>query len=87
MRRTVTVVEDTAYIAGRNAEGFGKAGDTCLHRRRLLIASGSVPSCLLPGEGGVDTGFVMTNREILDLEEVPNRLVIVGGGVIAGNGI
>jgi dihydrolipoamide dehydrogenase len=84
-KNNVTVVEDTAYIAGRNAEGFEvKAGDAVYTGRRLLIASGSVPIMPpLPGvKEGVDTGFVMTNREILDLEEVPNRLVIVGGGVI-----
>ena len=31
---------------------------------------------------GVEAGFVLTNREILDLEEVPKKLAIVGGGVI-----
>ncbi|NLA83901.1 MAG: FAD-dependent oxidoreductase, partial [Clostridiales bacterium] len=37
----------------------------------------------LPGvKEGLESGFVLTNREILDLEEVPARLVIVGGGVI-----
>ena len=37
----------------------------------------------IPGlREGVETGFVMTNREVLDLEEIPGNLVVIGGGVI-----
>jgi dihydrolipoamide dehydrogenase len=37
----------------------------------------------IPGtKEGLDKGFVLTNREILDLKEVPASLVIIGGGVI-----
>lgn len=84
-KNKVTVVEDTAYITGRSAEGYQvKAGDSVYTGRRLLIASGSVPIMPpIPGvKEGVEAGFVITNREILDLEEVPEKLVIVGGGVI-----
>jgi dihydrolipoamide dehydrogenase len=31
---------------------------------------------------GIKSGHVLTNREILDLTEVPKNLVVVGGGVI-----
>jgi dihydrolipoamide dehydrogenase len=31
---------------------------------------------------GIEKGYVLTNREILDLKSVPSSLVIVGGGVI-----
>ncbi|HHU49603.1 MAG TPA: dihydrolipoyl dehydrogenase [Clostridiales bacterium] len=84
-KNKVTVVEDTAYIVGRNEEGYEvKVGDTLYTGRRLLIASGSVPIMPpIPGvREGFEAGFVLTNREILDLEEVPEKLVIVGGGVI-----
>ncbi len=51
---------------------------------RLLIATGSMP--MIPPVKGLDeaikSGFALTNREILDLEEIPGSLVIVGGGVI-----
>ena len=52
--------------------------------KRLLIATGSMP-ILPPISGvkeGIEKGFVLTNREILDMKEVPRSLVIVGGGVI-----
>ena len=51
---------------------------------RLLIATGSMP--MIPPVKGLDeaikSGFALTKREILDLEEIPKSLVIVGGGVI-----
>lgn len=81
----VTVVDGEAHIAESGAEGFKvKAGDGLYEGRRLLIATGSMPIMPpLPGvKEGVESGFVITNREILDLKEVPSKLVIVGGGVI-----
>lgn len=30
----------------------------------------------------MESGFVLTNREILDLKAVPEKLTIIGGGVI-----
>ena len=37
----------------------------------------------IPGaEVGYQAGYVVTSREILDLEAVPQSLVVVGGGVI-----
>ena len=84
-KNKVTVVDGAAYIAGRHAEGYEvKVGDDAYVGRRLLIATGSVPIMPpIPGvKEGFESGFVLTNREILDLEEVPKRLAIVGGGVI-----
>ncbi len=81
----VTVVTAEAQIQERTAEGFAvKAGDTVYTASRLLIATGSVPVVPpIPGvKEGVAEGYVLTNREILDLTEVPENLVIVGGGVI-----
>lgn len=81
----VTVVNGEAMITGRDSEGFQvKAGETVYTGKRLMIATGSEPSMPpIPGlrEGYAD-GFVLTNREILDLKVLPERLVIIGGGVI-----
>ncbi|MEI6131851.1 MAG: dihydrolipoyl dehydrogenase [Bacillota bacterium] len=81
----VTVIDGEAKILGRGAEGFQVAvGDDVHVSERLLIATGS-ESIVPPIKGvpeGVKKGFVLTNREILDIEKVPEKLVIVGGGVI-----
>jgi dihydrolipoamide dehydrogenase len=84
-KNKVTVVDGVAYIAGRNTEGYEvKVGEDSYVGQRLLIATGSVPIMPpIPGvKEGAESGYVLTNREILDLEEVPKRLAIVGGGVI-----
>ena len=47
--------------------------------RHVILAAGSVPR-LIPGfERG---GPIMTSDEILDLEAVPGRLAVIGGGAI-----
>lgn len=46
----------------------------------IIIATGSVSASLpIPG---ADLPGVMTSKEILDIEEVPKRLCVIGGGVI-----
>ncbi|MEA4824872.1 MAG: dihydrolipoyl dehydrogenase [Clostridiaceae bacterium] len=81
----VTVIDGEAKIESKTAEGFAvKVGDTVYTAARLLIASGSVPVVPpIPGaKEGLAAGYVMTNREILDMTAVPENLCIVGGGVI-----
>lgn len=46
----------------------------------IIIATGSV-SAALPVPG-TDLPCVLTSKEILDMEEVPERLCVIGGGVI-----
>ena len=46
----------------------------------IIIATGSV-SASLPVPGA-DLPGILTSREILDLEEVPQRICVIGGGVI-----
>ena len=47
---------------------------------RLLVCTGSEAS--VPPIPGLDKDQVLTNREILQLKELPKSLVIIGGGVI-----
>ena len=81
----VEVVNATACIKERNAEGFVVvAADKEYVGKQLLIATGSSPA-LPPIDGLQDSlksGFALTNREVLDLKEIPKDIVIVGGGVI-----
>ena len=77
----VTVVDGEAYIVDKT---HVKVGDKVYEGARLMIATGSVP-VVPPIDGvkeGLDSGFVLTSREILDLENVPENLVVIGGGVI-----
>ena len=47
---------------------------------RLLICSGS--EAAVPPIPGLEKDQILTNREILQLKELPKSLVIIGGGVI-----
>ncbi|HOJ09780.1 MAG TPA: dihydrolipoyl dehydrogenase [Clostridiales bacterium] len=84
-KSNVTIVEGFGEIAGRSSEGYEvKVNNESYFGKRLLIATGSMP-VIPPITGvkeGLEKGYVLTNREILDLKEVPGSLVIVGGGVI-----
>lgn len=81
----VEVITATAKILGKTADGFKvQAGDKEIEGKRLLICSGS-EATLPPIDGLKDSlanGFALTNREILDMKEVPATLLVVGGGVI-----
>ncbi len=81
----VETVKARGRITGRSAEGYTvEAGGETYTAKRLLIATGSsaaVPP--IPGlQVGLTAGFVLTNREILALKEQPERLTVIGGGVI-----
>lgn len=46
----------------------------------IIVATGSVPASLpIPG---ADLPGVLTSKEILDIDHVPGRLCVIGGGVI-----
>ncbi len=80
----VTVVKENAVIKGRVDGGFAvTAGGQDYEAAKLLIASGS--SAVVPPIPGVKENlgsFVVTNREVLELPEVPKQFVVIGGGVI-----
>jgi len=81
----VTVKDGFAEILGRD-QGIVKVkvGEEIFEAPKLIIASGSeaiVPP--IPGaKEGLEQGYILTNREILNLEVIPKAMVIVGGGVI-----
>ena len=80
----VTVVMEEAKIEGKSAEGFqvSAAGKTYT-AKKLIIATGS--SAVVPPIPGVRENlgeFVLTNREVLDLQQIPEKLTVIGGGVI-----
>ena len=84
-KNKVTMKSATAYIEGKDAEGYiVKAGEEKFSAKRLIVATGSMP-VVPPITGlkeGIESGLVLTNKEILDLTELPKELVVIGGGVI-----
>lgn len=81
----VRYVAATASIVEKRDGAFiVKAEENEYFAKYVLLATGS--RALIPNISGVKegiaSGFVATNKEILDLREIPEKLVIVGGGVI-----
>jgi dihydrolipoamide dehydrogenase len=76
--RKITTVEGTGTL------GPGKVvsvdGGTQLQGRHVILASGSVPRTI-PGFE-VDGRFVLTSDEVLSLDSLPARAVVIGGGAI-----
>lgn len=81
----VEVVSGEAKVLGNTSGGFRVAcGESEYEGERLLIATGSNPAVPpIPGlKEGLESGFVLTNREALQLTQKPASLVVIGGGVI-----
>ena len=81
----VTVISENGVVKGRDENGFLIEADGKVYAgTRLVIASGSetvVPP--VPGlKEGLESGFVVTNREVLDEKKLPEKMVVIGGGVI-----
>ena len=81
----VKTVEAEGIITGRDADGITvTANGETYHGKNLILATGSHP--IVPGIEGladqVKAGFVLTSTELLEIPEVPEKLCVVGGGVI-----
>ncbi len=84
----ITVVEGTGRLTGPNTVTVTTAGTKTpattpearsLTGRYVVLATGSVPRTLPQVPIG---GPVMTSDELLRLERIPQRVVVLGGGVI-----
>lgn len=78
-------VKAAGVIKGKGSDGYEVEADGKVYAgKRLLIATGS--EAAMPPIDGLkeqyEKGFALTNREILDIESVPKKLVVIGGGVI-----
>jgi dihydrolipoamide dehydrogenase len=81
----VTIVKKTAVITGKNDGGFiVTADDEVYCGKNLIIAAGS--EAIVPPIKGLafelTTCYALTSREVLDIKEIPQRLTVIGGGVI-----
>ena len=73
----VTVIRGTARFLG---PAEVEVDDRRLRARRFVVATGSRP--VVPAVPGLETVPFSTNETIFDLEEVPTRLIVLGGGPI-----
>ena len=78
----VEVILGTAYFKDMNTVSIAlHNGDlreiTC---QNIIIATGSIPS--IPNIPGITLPGVFTSENILEFKEVPNKLAVIGGGVI-----
>lgn len=79
----IDVIKGEAFIKGRTETGFEViCNDVVYQGQNLLICTGS--EAFVPPISGLEEAgdIIVTNREILELKERPERLVIIGGGVI-----
>lgn len=73
----VTMVQGEAYIQDKNHITCGEETYEC---DRMIVCTGS--ETFVPPINGINTVDYWTHRNALDNKEVPESLIIVGGGVI-----
>ena len=77
-QRKITLVREPGRLDG---ERRVRAGDeTLVARKAVVLATGSSP--LMPPIDGLKEAKPWTNREATTAKDVPNRLAILGGGVV-----
>lgn len=61
-----------------------RVNDEVLKMKNLIISTGASP--FMPPIDGLkesyDQGFILTSKELLNIDAIPKKLVIIGGGVI-----
>ena len=73
----VEVIPERGEFVG---EGRIKAGDRILRYRKAMIATGATP--VVPGIPGLREASPITSDSIWELESLPERMVVIGGGAI-----
>lgn len=67
------VDKNTVFVKEKNKE-------ITINTKNIIIATGS--KAFVPGIKGASSENVLTSKEMLNLNELPKKIVIVGGGVI-----
>ena len=75
-----SVGNQVIYGEARIDDGIVKVNDESFEYENLLIATGARP--FIPDIKGKEYG--LTNKDILKIDDVPEKLNIIGGGIIAG---
>lgn len=79
--RNVTVIQGRAYFEGsQSLRVENEQGQQFIHYQTAILAVGSVPA--MPKAFDLGNPRVMTSTEALALEDIPENLLVVGGGYI-----
>lgn len=79
--RNVTVLTGRAYFEGSNKLRVEtEAGQQFVEYDKAILAVGSVPA--MPKAFDLGNPRVMTSTEALEVEDIPEKLLVVGGGYI-----
>lgn len=78
-RAGVTVIEERAEVAGENSVRLVSSGRS-VTAGKILVATGGTPSF---GDKIPGLEHVISSNEAFDLEQLPKRIAIYGGGYIA----
>ncbi|MCA9198798.1 MAG: dihydrolipoyl dehydrogenase [Planctomycetales bacterium] len=84
-RRNVTVINAVGKLVDANTLALEGDDDSVPSEKEisfdhLIVATGSTPA--MPGSLGIDSERVIDSTGALNLEELPNTLLVVGGGYI-----
>ncbi len=80
-RRQVEVIQGRGHFQGGNVLRLEtEDGQKFIHYKKLILAVGSSPA--LPAVFDLGNKRIMTSTEALELEEIPETLLVVGGGYI-----
>ncbi|QUI22164.1 dihydrolipoyl dehydrogenase [Vallitalea pronyensis] len=77
----IRVIHGEAHVKDDQTIGVKtKQLDATIHYQKMIIATGAVPIRIpIPGS---DLCEVLTSKEVLELEEIPTSITIIGGGII-----
>lgn len=77
----ITILKGSGRVNHKNQITVQMEEDlTEVNCEKLILATGAKP--LLPKIDGVDTDGVLTSTEAMEMKELPESMIIVGGGVI-----
>mgnify|MGYP001419323673 CR=1 FL=1 len=80
--RNITLIKGTAsFVDNETVKVTEKGSEQLLRSKTIVINTGAKP--LIPQIEGLSESGYLTSETILDLKEIPDHLIILGGGYIA----
>ncbi len=85
-KKTLGMLDKVELVVGQGAARFTgprtvQVGDRTISARRIFLCAGTRPA--IPEVPGLEEADPLTNETMFELNEVPESLVVIGGGAIA----